>query len=72
MMIEPAIDELIEKAGNKYLLCNLISKRAKNIESVKGVELATKDKKAITLACEEVYSGKVVPSDTGDSSDTTF
>lgn len=63
MMIEPSIDKQLEKTkGNKYILCNLITKRAKEIESVRRLELATQDKKAITLACEEIADGKVKPS----------
>ncbi|MBQ8909233.1 MAG: DNA-directed RNA polymerase subunit omega [Clostridia bacterium] len=60
MMIEPSIDKLLEQTkGNKYVLCNVITKRAKEIESVRRLELADQDKKAITLACEEVADGKV-------------
>lgn len=60
MMIEPAIDKLLEKTnGNRYVLCNLISKRAKEIESVRRLELADQDKKSISLACEEIVAGKV-------------
>ena len=63
MMIEPSIDKQLSKTkGNKYVLCNLITKRSKEIESVRRLELATQDKKAITLACEEIASGKVKPS----------
>lgn len=71
MMIDPPIDKLVEKAGNRYVLCNLITKRAKNIETVKGIELANKDKKSISIACEEIAAGKVVPSDI-KSDDTAF
>lgn len=71
MMIEPSIDVLTEKTkGNRYVLCNLIAKRAKNIETVKGAELANKDKKSITLACEEIATGKVVASDIKKADDT--
>ena len=60
MMIEPAIDKLLEKTnGNRYILCNIVSKRAKEIESVRRLELADQDKKSISLACEEVANGKV-------------
>ena len=63
MMIEPSIDKLLEQTeGNKYVLCNVITKRAKEIESVRRLELADQDKKAITIACEEVAGGKVKPS----------
>ncbi|MBO5395074.1 MAG: DNA-directed RNA polymerase subunit omega [Clostridia bacterium] len=63
MMIEPSIDKLLSKTkGNKYVLCNVVTKRAKEIESVRRLELADQDKKAISLACEEVADGKVKPS----------
>jgi len=63
MMIEPSIDKQLSKTkGNKYVLCNLITKRAKEIESVRRLELADQDKKAITLACEEIAEGKIKPS----------
>lgn len=61
-MIDPSIDVLKKNAkGNAYVLCNLISKRAKEIEN------ATKEEdpnhKSITAASEEIAEGKVVPSD---------
>ena len=63
MMIEPSIDKLLSTTkGNKYVICNVITKRAKEIESVRRLELATQDKKAISLACEEIAGGKVKPS----------
>ena len=63
MMIQPSIDSLLAKTkGNKYVLCNVITKRAKEIESVRRLELADQDKKAISLACEEIAEGKVKPS----------
>ena len=62
-MIEPSIDKQINNAGgNRYVLCTLISKRAKEIESVRRLELADQDRKAISLACEEIVAGKVKPS----------
>lgn len=63
MMLYPPIDKLVKKTGNIYVLCNLITKRAKEIETVRRAELAGSDKKAISIACEEIYQGKVVPSD---------
>ena len=64
MMIEPPIDELTKKAGgNKYILSVLASKRAKEIETTRRNELATADKKAISIALDEIYEGKIVPSD---------
>lgn len=63
MMIEPSIDVLVNKTnGNRYVLCTIIAKRAKEIESVRRLELADQDRKAISLACEEIAQGKVKPS----------
>lgn len=63
MMIEPSIDKLLAKTeGNKYVLCTVVAKRAKEIENVRRLELADQDKKAISLACEEVVDGKIKPS----------
>ena len=63
MMIQPSIDKLlIQTKGNRYVLCNVITKRAKEIESVRRLELADQDKKAISIACEEIAEGKVKPS----------
>lgn len=60
MMIEPAIDKLLAQTnGNRYVLCNIVAKRAKEIESVRRLELADQDKKSISIACEEVVAGKV-------------
>ena len=64
MMLEPSIDKLLEKTdGNRYVLCTVVAKRAKEIENVRRLELANKDKKSISIACEELVEGKMKPSD---------
>ena len=63
MMIEPPIDEITEKAGNKYVLSIIAAKRAKEIETTRRGELATADKKSISLALDEIQANNVVPSD---------
>jgi len=45
-----------------YQFANLVAKRAKEIETLRRVEVEESDKKAISMACEEVYEGKVKPS----------
>lgn len=63
MMNQPPIDTMAKKTGNnKYRLCCLVSKRAKELEKRIPAELETSDKKAITIACEEVINGDIVPS----------
>jgi len=61
IMMEPPIDELTQKVGNKFLLTCLIAKRAKSLnnEYLMG-EPNDKDPKVIAIAAEEVYEGKVV------------
>lgn len=67
MMIDPPIDELVEKAnGNKYVLAILAAKRAKEIETTRRGELATADKKAISIALDEIENGEIAPSDLND------
>lgn len=59
MMNKPPIDALVKKTGNKYILSVLASKRAKEIEAVRREELATADRKAISLALDEIYNGQI-------------
>ena len=60
MMIEPSIDKLLAKTnGNKYVLCTVVAKRAKEIENVRRLELADQDKKAISLASKKWLKEKL-------------
>ncbi|MCI5797399.1 MAG: DNA-directed RNA polymerase subunit omega [Firmicutes bacterium] len=64
MMNQPPIDELAAKTdGNKYKLCTVIAKRAKELEKRIPAELEKSDKKAISIAAEEVYNGTIVASE---------
>ena len=64
MMIEPPIDELAAKmGGNKYKLCWVMEKRAKELEKTIPAEIEASDKKAISMAADEIYEGKVISSD---------
>lgn len=61
MMIEPPIDELAKRmGGNKYELCIVMAKRAKELEKRIPAELEKSDKKAISIAADEIYEGKIV------------
>ena len=67
MMIEPPIDELERKSkNNKYILSVVAAKRAKEIETTRRAELATADKKAISIALDEIYNGQVEGSDVNE------
>lgn len=66
MMIDPPIEKLREKAGNEYLLTNLVAKRAKELEKDIPAVIEASDEKAISLAAREIYSGKIVASKIGE------
>ena len=56
-MIYPSIDKLVEKIGSKYLLVNLVSKRAEQMEDTKRYQMKEKDyvsSKNIGRALEEI------------------
>ena len=60
MMIEPPIEELAKKAGNKYLLCNLVAKRAKEIQKKnQEEEIFDPEVKEITMAALELEKDEI-------------
>lgn len=64
MMIQPPIDELAKRMdGNKYRLCSVMSKRAKELEKRIPAELEKSDIKSVSWAAEEIFEGKIVASD---------
>lgn len=62
MLLEPPIDELVNKVGNPYKLAVVVGKRAKYLNEI----LTEEDKEAIpevTRAVDEVYEGTIVASE---------
>lgn len=56
-MIYPSIDKLLKQVGSKYLLVNIVAKRAKEMDTTKHYQLKEKEyvsKKNIGRALEEV------------------
>ncbi|MGH2739117.1 MAG: DNA-directed RNA polymerase subunit omega [Actinomycetota bacterium] len=73
-MIEPSIDDLMEKVGSKYELVILSAKRAREINSYYSqlgegrgefvpplVETGGLRNKPLSIAFEEISEGKVIP-----------
>ena len=62
MLVEPPIDELVEKMGNPYKLAVIVGKRAKFLN-----ETLTEEQKEeipeVTRAVEEVEDGTIVIDD---------
>jgi len=56
--LNPPIEKVIEQAGNKYILCSLVSKRAKELLLDKAEYFKTNQKvKPIEYASKEFYDG---------------
>ena len=59
MLLNPPIEELVEKVGSPYELAVLVGKRAKELDK----ELTEEQKEecpAVTRAVYEVYEGKIM------------
>ena len=61
-MIYPSIDKLLNQVGSKYLLVNIVAKRAHEIEKTNHFQLKENEyisKKAIGRALEEIANNKI-------------
>ena len=57
IMIYPSIDKLLTKVGSKYLLVNIVSKRAKEMEEKEYYQMKESEyvsKKSIGRSLEEI------------------
>jgi len=59
MMLYPNIADLTEKVGSRYQLVNLVAKRAREISRDSEEKQIPLEKKPVSLAVEEVYTGKL-------------
>ena len=59
MMLYPPMAELDKKVGSRYLLVNLVSRRARDIAQKAEEEGEPLDTKPISMAIDEVYTGKL-------------
>lgn len=59
MIVEPSVQELLEKANNRYELVIATSKRARQISNGAKVKTKVKEESAVTLAANEIAEGKV-------------
>ncbi len=61
-MIYPSIDKLLNQVGSKYLLVNLVTKRADELKQTKSYQLKEteyKSSKEIGRALEEIFKEKI-------------
>lgn len=66
MLLEPPIDELVEKAGNPYKLAVLVGKRAKQLDKDLTDEEKEKEE-VVTRAVNEFYAGEIVENENKDN-----
>ncbi len=61
MLVDPPIDKLVEKVGNKYELVGLLSKRSRTLMEKRADYLEQQGVNAVSYAAQEVIDGKIEP-----------
>ena len=59
MMVKPSVNELLEKADNRYELVIATSKRARQLAEGKEALTDKKEESVVTLAADEIAEGKI-------------
>ena len=59
MMLYPPVAELVNKTGNRYQLVNLVARRARAISATAEENGEILEKKPVSAAIDEVYTGKL-------------
>ena len=59
MLLYPPMAQLVDKTGSRYLLVNLVARRAREISAQEEEEGESSDKKSVSVAIDEVYTGKL-------------
>ena len=63
MMLYPAMSKLNERVPNRYLLVNVVARRARQIAEAADVAGEPLDEKPVTTALNEVADGKITAAD---------
>ena len=59
MMLYPPVAELVDKVGSRYQLVNLVARRARTLAAEADNHEITLEKKPVSSAIDEVYTGKL-------------
>ncbi len=59
MMINPPIQELVDKTGNRYILVIEAAKRARQLADGEPLLCDVKSNKEVTQAVQEIYQDKI-------------
>lgn len=68
MMLYPSMAELLEKIDSRYLLVNVIARRARELSEEENETVASGEEKAVSVAINEIASGKLKIEETPDNS----
>lgn len=66
MMLYPPMAELVDKVGSRYQLVNLVARRARTISADAEENGEILDKKPVSSAIDEVYTGKLTINNDND------
>ena len=59
-MLNPSMQELMKRVGNRYLLVNLAAQRARDIADEAEAKGEPLEEKAVKLALDEIAAGEIV------------
>ena len=59
MMLYPPVAELVDKVGSRYQLVNRVARRARTLSTEAEEHEIVLEKKPVSTAIDEVYSGKL-------------
>ena len=59
MMLYPPLADLVDKVGSRYLLVNLVARRARDIATWQEENGEPIEEKPVSDAIKEVYDGKI-------------
>ncbi|MBQ3210434.1 MAG: DNA-directed RNA polymerase subunit omega [Oscillospiraceae bacterium] len=59
MMLYPPVADLVDKIGSRYQLVNLVARRARVISSEAEEKQIPLEKKPVSSAIDEVFTGKL-------------
>ena len=59
MMLYPPVAELVDKTGSRYQLVNLVARRARTLSAEAEESGDVLDKKPVSAAIDEVFTGKL-------------
>ena len=59
MLLYPAMKDLLKHINSRYLLVNLVARRARNIAAAAQAAGEPLDTKPVSMAIDEVYDGRV-------------